>query len=103
MKKSLLPVFGLMALTSVAFAAIDINTASEKDLSAVKGVGPTKAKSIVQYRMEHGNFKNIKGLEKVPGFSAKTVAKLSKDLTVSESATPTPAPAQTTTTTTPRK
>jgi competence protein ComEA len=91
MKKSLIAALAMMVLSSVAFAAVDINTASEKDLSAVKGVGKSHAKSIVEYRMKHGSFKTLNDLEKVPGFSAKKVAKLSKELTVGEPGASAPA------------
>ena len=91
MKKSLIAALAMMVLSSVAFAAVDINTASEKDLSAVKGIGKTHAKSIVEYRTKHGNFKTVNDLEKVPGFSPKKVAKLSKELTVGEPGTSAPA------------
>ena len=98
MKKSLFAILGLMALSSMVFAAVDINTANEKDLSMVKGIGPVKAKSIVEYRAQHGTFKDVHELGKVPGFSPKTVAKLSKNLSVTEVAAPaatTTAPAAT--------
>lgn len=88
MKKSLIAGLVLMALSAVAFAAVDVNTASEMELSKVKGMRSKDAKSIVHYRDKHGNFKTLNDLEKVPGMSAKKVAKLSKELTVSETATP---------------
>ena len=93
MKKSLIAGLVLMALSAVAFGAVDINTASEMELSKVKGIRTKDAKSIIHYRDEHGNFKTVKDLEKVPGFSAKKVAKLSKQLTVSETGTAAPAAA----------
>lgn len=95
MKKSLIAGLVLMTLSAVAFGAVDINSASEMELSKVKGVRVKDAKSIVHYRAKHGHFKTIKDLEKVPGFSAKKVAKLSKELTVSETATAAPAAAAT--------
>ena len=97
MKKSLL-VAGLvlMALSAATFAAVDVNTASVTELSKVKGIRTKDAKSIVHYRDKHGNFKTLNDLKKVPGFSAKKIAKLSKELTVSEPAA-TAAPAATAT------
>ena len=84
-----------MALSAVTFAAVDVNTASEIELSKVKGMRAKDAKSIVHYRDKHGNFKTLNDLKKVPGFSAKKVAKLSKELTVSEAGAAAPAAAAT--------
>jgi len=95
MKKSLIAGIVLMALSAVAFGAVDINSASEMELSKVKGLHAKDAKSIIHYRDKHGNFKSVKDLEKVPGFSAKKVAKLSKELTVGETGTSAPAGAAT--------
>ncbi|TXT21263.1 MAG: competence protein ComEA [bacterium] len=32
-----------------AWAAVDINTATQSELEAVKGIGPAKAKAIVEH------------------------------------------------------
>ena len=90
MKKSVLALVAMMAVSSVAFAKTNINMASEQELAAIHDIGPVKAKSMVDYRAAHGDFKSLKDLEKVPGFSHTTVSKLSKELTVS-GATTTPA------------
>lgn len=51
MKKFL---FGAFAAVCAAFslAAVNINTASPAELEALPGIGPAKAKSIVEYREE---------------------------------------------------
>lgn len=55
-KKILLLV--VMLLVSFAAFAVNINTASSKELAAgLKGVGESKANAIVVYREEHGSFK----------------------------------------------
>ena len=84
MKKSVLALVALMALSTAAFGKVDINKATESELGAIKGMDTVKAKSIVEYRQKHGAFKSVKDLEKVPGFSHNTVAKLSKELSVGE-------------------
>ncbi|MBL4901618.1 MAG: helix-hairpin-helix domain-containing protein [Desulfocapsa sp.] len=38
---------------NVALAAININTADEKELATLQGVGKAKATAIVQYRKEN--------------------------------------------------
>ena len=35
---------------------VNINTADEAALSAVKGIGKSKAKAIIAYRQENGGF-----------------------------------------------
>lgn len=56
-------------------AVIDINKATVADLqSALKGVGPVKAKAIVAYRKKNGAFKTTDDLLKVPGVGVATVA-----------------------------
>ena len=48
-----------------------INTASNEDLCFIKGVGPSLAQKIIDYREKNGNFRSSKDLEKVPGIGAK--------------------------------
>ncbi len=50
---------------------VDVNSASASLLSFVAGVGPGLARSIVEYRDEHGAFKSKKELLKVKGLGAK--------------------------------
>lgn len=53
---------------------IDINTADEAAFQrAMKGVGPAKAKEIVQYRTQHGPFKSPDDLLNVKGIGQKTL------------------------------
>lgn len=82
MKKLLLVFLGALAFSLSAYAAIDLNTATEAELQTVKGIGPAKAKAIVEYRKKHGEFKSTDDLEKVPGFGKKSIDKIRKDITV---------------------
>ncbi len=50
---------------------LSINTASNEDLCFIKGVGPSLAQKIIDYREKNGNFHTAKDLEKVPGIGAK--------------------------------
>jgi competence protein ComEA len=63
-------------------ALININTADEAQLTSLKGIGPVKAKAITQYRQEHGPFKTVDDLKKVPGIGDKTLASLKPFITV---------------------
>ena len=55
---------------------ININTASEPELLTVPGIGPSKAKSILEYREQNGAFESIEQLTEVKGIGAKTLEKL---------------------------
>lgn len=58
---------------------INLNKASETELTQLPGVGPSKANAITQHRTEHGNFQTIEDLKKVTGIGEKTFEQL-KDL-----------------------
>jgi competence protein ComEA len=92
MKKLLLAVIASLAFTSVAFARVDVNTATSAELEALKDIGPVKAKAIVEYRKKHGAFKSIDELTKVPGIGAHTLQKIKGELTLSDAAKPSVAP-----------
>jgi competence protein ComEA len=73
------------------FAKVDINTASVDQLTKVKGIGPAKAKAIVEYRTKNGSFKSIEELGKVKGFGEKSVNAVKGDLEVVQAMTNAPA------------
>ena len=57
-------------------APININQASEIDLAAaLLGVGPAKAKAIVEYRKQNGAFKQVEDLMLVKGIGNATLEK----------------------------
>ena len=75
----------LMLVSLVAFpvlAAVNINTATQSELEAVKGLGPAKAKAIIVYREANGNFKSLDDLDNVKGFGKASIDKLKEELTV---------------------
>jgi len=83
MKKLFLILIACFAFAAAAFAGqVNLNTATQAELDTLKGVGPVKAKAIIDYRARNGSFKSVDDLEKVPGFGKKTVEKLRADLTV---------------------
>lgn len=69
------------ALT-LAGEPVNINTADAAALEQLKGIGPAKAKAIVDYRKQHGPFASAADLAKVPGIGEKTVAQLGNQITV---------------------
>ena len=85
MKKFL---FGAFAAVCAAFslAAVNINTASSSELEALPGIGPAKAKSIVEYRKKNGAFKSVEELKNVKGIGDAVLNKLKAEATVSSAA-----------------
>ena len=64
---------------SLMYGAVDINSASVKELSSLKGVGIKKAEAIVAYRKAHC-FKNVDEIVKVKGIGEKFLQKNRKNL-----------------------
>ena len=56
-------------------AAININTATSEQLTALKGIGLKKAQAIVSYRNQNGQFASATDLANVKGIGIKTVEK----------------------------
>lgn len=63
-------------------ALVNINTADEKELDSLPGIGPALAERIIQYREEHGTFTAVEDLEKVSGIGEKKFLKLKELVTV---------------------
>ena len=61
---------------------ININTADEKELQKIRGVGPVIASRIVEYRNSNGLFKSIDEIKKVRGIGEKTFEKMKDSITV---------------------
>jgi len=76
----------ILILLSIGFlfANIDINHASAKELTALKGIGVKKAQAIITYRKEHKCFKSVDELVKVKGISTKTLERNRTNLTTTK-------------------
>lgn len=61
---------------------ININTADEKTLMQIKGVGETRAKSIISYREAHGSFEKIEDIKNVSGIGEASFEKMKDMITV---------------------
>ena len=61
---------------------ININTADEKELQKIKGVGPSIAKRILDFREQNGDFEKIDDIKKVRGIGEKTFEKIKDSITV---------------------
>jgi competence protein ComEA len=63
---------------------VNINTATEKELIELPGIGAVIAKRIVEYRKAHGGFKSIDELKKVKGIGSKKFEAIKDRVTVGE-------------------
>lgn len=82
MQKLILMMTLVFLLTSTAFAAVNINTASQSELESLQGIGPAKAKAIIEYREKNGSFASINDLGKVSGIGSGTIKQLHDAITV---------------------
>ena len=74
--KFLLTLLAAGFLFSTAWAAepVNVNTASAEEISEnLKGIGPSKAQLIVDYRDANGTFLHVDELVNVKGIGIKTV------------------------------
>ena len=88
MKRITTLLFGMLAGIGMAMAAVNINTATEAELDAVKGIGPGKARAIVEHRDKNGPFKSVDDLTNVKGFGKKSIDKLRPELTAGAASSP---------------
>ncbi len=64
---------------------INLNEATYEDLISIKGIGPKKAKAILQLKEKlGGKFKDLNQLTEIKGIGKKTVEKLKNYLTVKD-------------------
>jgi len=76
------PAAPAMATETPAAMRVNINTADEATLSAVKGIGKAKAKAIIAYRQENGEFTSVDDLTKVKGIKKKSLNKFKDQVTI---------------------
>jgi len=71
-----------LALAAVPFAAsalsgvVNVNTASAEELSLLPGVGPSRARAIIELRQQRGALKRVEDLLEVKGIGESSLAKL---------------------------
>lgn len=62
--------------------AININIASESELTKIPGIGPAKAKTIVSYREKNGPFSTVEDIMNISGIKEGTFEKIKDYITV---------------------
>lgn len=87
--RSLVFAVALSPLAALA-APVDINNADAAALEEVKGIGPARAKAIVEYRTANGPFASVDDLTKVSGIGDKSVNQLRDQVTVGAAKKPAP-------------
>ena len=69
-----------LVFTSLGVAVaspINVNTATQTELESIKGIGPSKAKTIIAERLDGGHFQDANDLQKrVRGIGMKSVEKM---------------------------
>ncbi|WP_186251886.1 ComEA family DNA-binding protein [Burkholderia gladioli] len=94
MLKKILVVAMWFAGLAQAWAAVDVNQANDEALRGIKGIGPAKARAIVEEREAHGPYKDTADLtRRVSGIGEKSVERLvAEGLTVGAAKAPAAAP-----------
>jgi protein Tex len=77
-----------VVVSCVNLVGVDLNTASPKLLAFVSGLGPSLAKSIVQYRDTKGAFKSRDDLLQVPRLGPKAFEQAAGFLRIRDAANP---------------
>jgi len=61
---------------------ININTCTAQDLTSIKGIGETKAQSIIEYREYLGSYTSVDQIKNISGIGESTFEKIAPYLTV---------------------
>lgn len=82
MNKFVMLLVGLFMAAFNVFAAVNVNTATQEQLESLNGIGPAKAKAIIDYRQKNGDFKTLEDIDNVPGIGAGVMSKIKNDVTL---------------------
>jgi competence protein ComEA len=79
-RKILLAIGLVLALTSCQRGPVEVNSADRRALESVTEIGPKTAEAIIQERTKAGDFKDWKEfISRVKGVGEKSAAKMSAD------------------------
>ena len=84
MKKLCFALLLVLFTVTMAFAKVNINTATPDELAQLSGIGKVKAEAIVAYRTANGQFEAVDDLTKVSGIGDKTLEKLKPEITIED-------------------
>src|SRR6476619_106748 len=94
MRKVALLFAALLAYAGLAFAAVNLNTATKEQLESLNGIGPVKAQAIIDYRAKNGPFKSTEDVKNVTGVGDATYEKIKGDVSVTGTSTMAPSAAK---------
>ena len=80
-------IYGIV-LALALWAVTDLNSAAESEIATLPGIGPSKARAIVEYRAEHGAIRTLEELDDIPGIGPATIANLRGLVSVDAPAAP---------------
>lgn len=76
------PAGGSASASEETASKVNINTASAEELMTIRGVGSSRAESIIDYREQHGAFGAIEDIMQVDGIKDGMFAKIKDSITV---------------------
>ena len=81
MNKWIAMVIATLAPVLVFAGPVNVNTADAETIAReLQGIGPSKARAIVQYRKSNGPFESVEDLLKVQGIGPKVLEDNKKDI-----------------------
>ncbi|WP_345990811.1 helix-hairpin-helix domain-containing protein [Sulfurimonas sp. HSL1-2] len=70
-----------LVMSMPLLAGVNLNTATAEELESLKGIGPSTAAKIIEYRNEH-RFNSIEDIMNVKGVGEKTFLQIKDELEV---------------------
>ena len=70
------------ALASQPAAIVNVNKATAEELQSIRGIGPSLAERVIQYRAEHGRFEKVEDLTQVRGIGEAKLQKIKNQVSV---------------------
>lgn len=55
---------------------VNVNTATPEQLELLPGVGPARARAIIEHRKEHGPFAEVEDLRQISGIGEKALERI---------------------------